>query len=151
MTLQSTLLATLTIEVADNYVVGETPAGFRRVAVFAGGTFVGPRINASILAGSTDAVLRRHDSAIHPDVRMMLRTDDDALILVTYRGVRHGPPDVMEQIARDEPVEPHTYYQRAAMFFETGAARYDWLNRIVAVGTGRRVPGRMIYDVYEIL
>ncbi|MEI6301188.1 MAG: DUF3237 domain-containing protein [Betaproteobacteria bacterium] len=151
MSLKYEFLATLTIEVAESYVLGETPAGWRRIANFAGGTFVGPRINGKILPGSADAVLRRQDNAIQPDVRLTLRTDDNAHVWVTYRGIRHGPQDIMDKIARDEPVDPGDYYQRSSLYFETGAARYDWLNRIIGIGTGRRIPGQMIYDVYELL
>ena len=151
MSLKTQFLATLTIEVAENHVLGETPAGFRRIAVFAGGSFVGPRINAVIASGGSDAVLRRHDQAVQPDVRMTLKTDDGAFVFVTYRGLRHGPAEVMERIARNEDVRPDEYYQRNAMFFETAAPNYDWLNRIIAVGTSRRVPGKMIYEVYEVL
>ena len=151
MSLKFEFLATLTIEITESYVLGETPAGSRRIAPFSGGTFVGPRINGVILPGSADALLRRNDQAIQPDVRMTIRTDDDAYVWVTYRGIRHGPPEVMERIAREEPVQPEEYYQRSALFFESGSARYDWLNRIIGIGTGRRIPRLMIYDVYEIL
>jgi len=151
MTLASTFLGTLRIELADSHIVGDTPAGFRRIDVFRGGSFTGPRIAATILAGGSDALLRRRDDALQPDVRLTLRTDDGALIHVTYRGVRHGPPEVMARIARGENVAPHEYYLRSAPFFETSAPRYDWLNRIVAVGVGRREPDAAIYDIHEIL
>ena len=42
-------------------------------------------------------------------------------------------------------------YLRNAIFFETGAAGYDWLNRIIAVGIGRRTPEAAIYEVHQIL
>lgn len=151
MTLRSEFLGTLRIEIAESHVIGDTPAGGRRVDVFRGGTFKGPRIDATVVSGGSDALLRRRDGAMQPDVRLTLRTDDGALIHVAYRGVRHGPPEVMARIARGEPVEPDEYYLRNAPFFETSAARYDWLNRIVAVGVGRREPGAAVYEVYEIL
>jgi hypothetical protein len=84
-------------------------------------------------------------------VRLTLKTEDGPLVYVTYRGIRHGPADVMARIARGELVEAHEYYLRNAMFFETGAGRYEWLNRIIAVGIGRRTPEAAIYEVYEIL
>jgi hypothetical protein len=37
------------------------------------------------------------------------------------------------------------------MTFETASPKYDWLNRIVAVGVGRREPEFAIYEVFEIL
>lgn len=149
--LKSEFVGTLRIELGESHLVDDTPAGARRIDVFRGGSFEGPRIKAVMLGGGSDALLRRKDGALQPDVRLTLKTDDGALIYVVYRGVRHGPTPVMQRILRGEPVEPNEYYLRNAPFFETGAAKYDWLNRIVSVGIGRREPGLAIYDVYEVL
>jgi hypothetical protein len=35
--------------------------------------------------------------------------------------------------------------------FETGAAKYAWLNNIVSVGVNRPMPGKVAYRVYRIL
>jgi hypothetical protein len=32
-----------------------------------------------------------------------------------------------------------------------GAANYDWLNRIFAIGTGRRPPEGPVYEIFEVL
>ena len=40
---------------------------------------------------------------------------------------------------------------RTVPIFETGAAAYLWLNKIVAVGTGDRRPQGPVYTVYEVL
>ena len=149
--LKSVFLATLRVELGETHFLGDTPAGWRRIDVFRGGTLVGPRINARILSGGSDSLLRRRDGAMQPDVRLTVQADDGAIIHIAYRGVRHGPAEVMERIARGEQVPPDQYYLRNAPFFETGAARYDWLNRIVAVGIGRREPDCAVYDIYEIL
>ena len=37
-----------------------------------------------------------------------------------------------------------------APLFETASATYDWLNRVLAVGIGRRTPGQVSYTVYAI-
>jgi hypothetical protein len=70
---------------------------------------------------------------------------------MTYRGVRHGPADVMARLAKGESVDPASYYFRTAPVFETAAPRYDWLNRIVSVATGRREASGPVYEVYEVL
>jgi hypothetical protein len=57
----------------------------------------------------------------------------------------------MRRIAGGEEVDPSEYYLRNTPCFETASATYDWLNRIVAVGVGRRLPDRAAYDVFEIL
>ncbi len=151
MTLKFETLGVLSIDMERSHTIGETPAGGRRMAVFAGGQFEGPRLQGTILQGGTDVILTRRDGSFHPDARLTLQTGDGAMILVTYRGIRHGPEAVMQRIAQDLPVDPCEYYQRAVFTFETAAPRYDWLNRIFAIGTGRRVPKHMIYDVFELL
>ena len=151
MSLRSEYLGTLRIEVKESHFLDDTPAGWRRIDVLSSGRFEGPSIKASVVSGGSDALLRRRDGAMRPDVRLMLRTDDGAFLYVTYRGVRHGPPEVMARIARGETVEADAYYLRTAMLFETGAAAYDWLNRIIAVGVGRRLPDAAVYEVHQIL
>jgi len=81
----------------------------------------------------------------------VLRTDEGALIGLTYRGLRHGPADIIAKINRGEPVDPGSYYFRSAVFFETSAQAFDWLNRIIAIGTGHRTPEGPVYDVFEVL
>lgn len=151
MELRSKFLGTLRIVVAETHFLEGTPAGWRRIDVFGGGSFEGPLIKASIVTGGSDALLRRSDDAMQQDVRLTLKTDDNAVIYVTYRGVRHGPPEVMARIAKGEIVSGDEYYLRNAIFFETGAPRYHWLNRCIAVGVGYRAPDAAIYQVHEIL
>jgi len=150
--LSSRPLFTLTIELHPIYDLGPTPAGRRRIVPVSGGKFEGERLRGDILphAGS-DLLVERADGAFQQDVRLALRTDDDALILMTYRGVRHSTPEVAARIARGESVAATDYYLRTVPFFETAASRYDWLNRIVAVAMGERVSGGARYEVFEIL
>ena len=84
-------------------------------------------------------------------MRLALETGDKALIGMTYNGIRHGPKDILDKIARGEVVSPSEYYLRAAPFFETSAPKYNWLNGIVSVATGHRLPTGPIYQVFEVL
>jgi len=151
MSLESRFLATLHIVMGEAHVIGETPSGFRRVRAFQGGSLKGPRIAGHIKAGGSDAWMRGRDAAVRPDVRLVVETDDGACLYITYKGVRHGPAEVMARIERNEPVPDDSFYLRNLVTFETGAPAHDWLNRIVAVGVGRRVPDGVVYDIYEIL
>jgi hypothetical protein len=81
----------------------------------------------------------------------MLRTDDGAAIYMPYRGVRNGPEPVLRRLAAGEPVDPAEYYFRTIIRFETGDARYDWLNDLVAVSVGNRQPSGPIYRVFAVL
>jgi hypothetical protein len=70
---------------------------------------------------------------------------------MTYRGLRRGPPSAIERLARGEAVGPPEFYFRTSVAFETASTKYDWLNRIIAIGTGQRPPEGPIYDIFEVL
>ncbi|MEO8672356.1 MAG: DUF3237 domain-containing protein, partial [Tahibacter sp.] len=150
--LKSRHLFDIAIELHPIQVLGKTPAGERRIIPVSGGSFTGDRLQGEILphAGS-DLLLTRADGSYQQDVRLALRTHDDALILMTYRGVRHSSPDVAARISAGEPVAPSEYYLRTAPFFETAAPHYAWLNTILAIGVGERTPTGATYHVFEIL
>jgi hypothetical protein len=150
--LRSRLLFTLQASLHPVQDVGATPHGQRRIFPVSGGRFEGARLSGTILPNAGgDWLLTRADGSFQQDVRLTLETDDGALILMTYRGVRHAPPEISAKLARGEPVDPSAYYLRTAPFFETGSARYAWLNHIVAVGVGERVPNGAKYEVFEVL
>jgi uncharacterized protein DUF3237 len=131
--------------------VGPTPAGHRRIVVVTGGTFEGPRLRGTVLPGGGDWLVQRSDGSRLLDVRITLRTDDGALIYARYPGLFHGPPDVMERILRGEAVDPAEYYFRVTPLFETAAEKYAWLNRVVAIGLGRRTRSQVAYSVHAVL
>ncbi len=70
---------------------------------------------------------------------------------MTYCGLRHGPADVIARLNRGDAVDPSAYYFRTTPFFHTGSEKYDWLNRIVAIATGRRLKTGPVYEVFEVL
>jgi hypothetical protein len=150
--LRSQPLFTITMQLPPTLELGDTPAGNRRVFTVAGGTFSGDRLRGQVLAqGSSDLLLVRTDGSSQQDVRLILRTDDEALILMTYRGVRHASAEVNARIAAGELVAPSEYYLRTAPFFETSSSKYAWLNTIVSVAIGERTRDGVTYEVYEIL
>jgi hypothetical protein len=150
--IQTRHLFTLTAQVPSIVDLGATPNGHRRIATVTGGRFDGDRLRGTILAApGGDWLLLRPDGATVLDVRLTLETDDQQLIYMTYRGLRHGPAAVMAQLGRGEAVDPASYYFRTTPVFETSAPRYDWLNRIISVATGRREAAGPIYEVFEVL
>lgn len=149
--LRSRHLMDLFIEVAKPIVVGKTPGADRRIGEIKGGRFEGERLRGRVLTSGSDWQTVRDDGAWLLDVRLPLETDDGELIGVTYRGIRHGPPEVLAALARGEAVSPDAYYMRIMPVFETASDRYGWLNRLVAVAQGHRIAGGAIYRVFEIL
>lgn len=150
--LKSRYLFTITMKLPPVFELGDTPAGNRRVFTVSGGEFTGDRLRGEVLPqASSDLLLVRADGSFQQDVRLILRTSDGALILMTYRGVRYASAEVSARIARGERVAPSDYYLRTAPFFETSSAKYSWLNKIVSIGVGERQPDGVSYEVFEIL
>jgi Protein of unknown function (DUF3237) len=119
----------------------------------AGGSFEGPRLRGEVLAGGGDWALFGPDGTMALDVRLTLRTHDDALLHMTYGGRLTTPPelraDMADPVARYQ-VDPARYYFRTTSLFETGAQRYAWLNDIVCVGVGYLVDGGVAYRVCRV-
>lgn len=132
--LQSRHLFTMEATIAP-----EQDLGARKIYNITGGTVRGDRVNGTILPGGGDWVTARPDGTAVLDVRGTLETDDGDLIYVWYRGV----------VAPGE----NGLYWRTTPVFETASEQYKWLNNIVAVGvhTGDIKPGKVAYEVYEIL
>jgi len=146
------MLFTLEISLHPIHDLGGTPLGRRRIVPVSGGRFDGPRLRGEVLPDvGGDWLLQRADGTFQSDVRLALRTDDGALISMTYRGIRHAPPGVSERIARGEEVAPSEYYLRTAAFLETAAPEHRWVNDVIAIGMGRRLPERVIYELFEVL
>jgi hypothetical protein len=149
-TLQSRPLFVLREQVPPLLVVGQTPNAFRRIGVIEGGSFEGDRLSGVVVTGN-DWQSVRNDSCIKLDVRLVLKTTDNALIVMTYQCLRAGPPDVIAKLDKGEAVDPRSYYFRMNPMFETSAPQYDWINRIIAVGVGHRLPDGPLYSIFEIL
>jgi Protein of unknown function (DUF3237) len=147
---QTRPLFALREQVPPLLVVGQTPNAFRRIGIVQGGTFEGERLSGEVVSGNDWQVVRT-DSCIKLDVRLVLRTTDGALIVMTYQCLRAGPPNIIEKLDKGEPVDPRSYYFRMCPMFETSAPKYDWINRIIAVGIGHRLADGPIYSIFEIL
>jgi hypothetical protein len=131
-------------------VVGQTPNAFRRIGVIQGGSFEGERLSGEVVTGNDWQDVRK-DSSIKLDVRLLLKTTDGALIVMTYQCLRAGTPGVMKKLDKGEDVDPMSYYFRMNPVFETSSRKYDWMNRILAVGIGHRLPDGPIYNIFEVL
>lgn len=148
MTLQPLIRAEITLAPAQE--LGETPQGRRRIIGITGGKFTGERLSGRVLPGGADWQVIRADGVADLDARYTLETNDGALIYVRNHGYRHGPAEVLQKLARGEAVDPALYYMRTTPRFETGDARYSWLNRIICVATGARRPAAVELEVFEV-
>ncbi len=149
--LQTRPLFVLRLKVAPIQDLGMTPGGGRRLGVVTGGAFEGDRLSGSVLAGGADWQGVHSDGTTTLDVRLPLETDDGALIAMRYSGLRHGPADVLARLAAGENVDPADYYFRTTATFETASPAHAWLNRVIAIGTGHRMPDGPVYSLFELL
>jgi hypothetical protein len=123
---------------AERVTVPDGPFGTRVIVTVTSATLEGPRISASMPAGTAagDWLTIRADGSMALDVRLCLRTGDGADIYVSY----HGVGSTVDGVARI----------RSAPRFETGDERYAWLNGVMAVGLGSRTETGVEYDIYAI-
>ena len=124
---------------------GRSPFSERLVGFISGGEFHGERFSGEILPGGGNWPTRerREDGSSRGtfDARAVFRTHDGALIHVTYAGRSRFPADVQADVqAGNWPIDRTRYYMRITPQFETSDPRYDWLNELVAVGYGERMP-----------
>ena len=150
--LKSTPLFDISITVDPPQDLGATPLGMRRIVPVTGGSFKGERVSGIVMPNAAaDWILVRTDGSIQLDVRLTLKTDDGELIYMNYRGIRNSSPEVSQRLANGELVDPSEYYFRTAPVFETGAVKYAWMNNIICVAVGTRVPTEVRYKIFEIL
>jgi hypothetical protein len=91
-----------------------------------------------VKADAVPGIVGRPDGSSVLDLRAVLQTDDEQKVSMTCRGIAYPTPG-------------GPLHARILPLFETGSARYAWLNNVVAVGVLRPVPGKISYRVYEIL
>lgn len=136
------------IEVGPVQDVGVTSKGIRKMIPILGGTFAGPEMEGVILPGGADWQLVRPDGVAEIEAHYTMKTNDGVLIYIVNKGYRHGPPDVMEKLAKGIEVAPYQYYFRSSPTFEVEQGKYDWLARSVFVGTGERKKDRVLFRFY---
>lgn len=129
-------LGTLRVETGTRTVIENGPQGTRTIVQVVSGRFEGPRLKAAVQIPAGDWITNRTDGTYRLDVRLTLKTDDDALILVTYNGI--GQTTTAGASLRIAPL------------FETGDSRYTWLTRLQAIGIGERVGTAVKYDLYAV-
>jgi hypothetical protein len=145
------LLMTVRIEVRRPATdVGAGPSGVRQIHDLASGSFEGPKLRGRVLPSGADWLLVGADGVGRLDVRATLETDDGAYIYVQYPGVLVMNDAVRRAVAGGMEMRFGEAYMMTQPRFETGDARYAWLNSLVAVGQGRLLPGGVEYRVYAV-
>ena len=145
-----TLAMTLRVQVGPPTELGDVPRGRRRIIPILGGTFAGPDIRGTVLAGGADWQIVRADGLAELDTRYMLQTDSGKLIYIQNAGIRHASPEITKKLLAGEPVDPSQVYFKTIPTFETSAPELQWLTRSIFVGTGERHPSEVVVRVWRV-
>jgi hypothetical protein len=143
-------LMTLRADLEPPIVIGGGPQGMRTIANVVGGSFEGLRLHGKILPGGGDWFLVDGESVGRLDVRLALETDDGVRIYVQYYGVGVINEKTKTAMETGGTTEFGDTYFMTQLRFETGDARYGWLNRVLAVAEGRLRTGGVEYRVFEL-
>ena len=140
----------LELVVEKAHLPGKTPIGNRRIIRIESGHFDGGQVKGEVIPGGDDWITVREDGTIIQDVRILLRTDDNELIMMSYRGIRTGSKEVLARLDNNEEVDPEQYYFRTNPIFETASEKYDWMNNKIVVSTGKRSDGKVNYSFNQV-
>ena len=142
--------ADLSVQVGPPQEVGHSVHGWRRLIPIVGGSVTGVGWSAKVLPGGADFQLIVNDHLAELDARYCLETDGGDLIFVHNTALRTGTPAHMAQLARGEPVDSAHIYFRCCPRFETASLALAWINERLFVGTGARLPDRVVMRFYEL-
>jgi hypothetical protein len=139
------------VAVGPPQTVGISSHGLRRIVPILGGTVKGPRLSGQVLAGGADHQFVRPDGVLEIEARYTLQADDGTLIMITNRGLRRGPKQVIDKLARGEPVDPASYYFRTVAEFEAPTTgKHAWLNASIFVGVAERQAKAAVIRFFEV-
>jgi hypothetical protein len=84
------------------------------------------------------------------DVRAQLRTDDGADLYIHYTGSLEMNDAVMSAVQADGDTVFGDQYWWTHVRIESGAERYDWVNRTLFIGQGRIATDGIEYEIYRL-
>lgn len=120
------------------------------------GTWVkGPKINGILIPPGGDWLRVLASGAMRLDVRATIKTDDGALIYMSYNGIIQHTPESAERMNKgDLLTSKDVPYFITAPTFQTSSPKYAWLNGIQAINKMVEVKlgegGYVKYDVFVI-
>ena len=120
--------------------IGQGPIGTRMYYEINGGDVVGDRLRGKVLGGGEWALIGP-DGYLRVDVRAQVETHDGAFLYVQYVGLLEMNATVQSAIENGKGTEFSDQHFHTNPRFETGDARYSWVNTTFFIGEGRILPG----------
>jgi hypothetical protein len=149
--LQTKYVFSLAIKIGAAIVAGDFGHGVRRIIPILGGEVRGEGINGTIFPCGADFQTVRPNGFTELEAKYAFEMDDGAIVYIDNVGIRFGPKELLDRIAKGESVDPALIYFRSVPKFETGHEKYRWLMENLFVGVGARHPDRVVIDVHQVL
>ena len=149
--LQTKYVFSLAIKVGAPIVAGDTGHGVRRIIPILGGEVRGEGMKGTIFPVGADFQVIRPNGFTELEAKYAFEMDDCAIVYIENTGIRFGPKQLLDRIAKGEIVDPALIYFRSVPKFETGSEKYRWLMQNLFIGVGARHPDRVEIDVHQVL
>lgn len=119
--------------------------------VRSGGWVKGPKIKGTLLTPTADWLRVMPGGSARVDVRGTIKTDDGALIYITYGGVISDSKESFDRYLKGEVLTADDHYFVIAPTMQTSSEKYAWLNHVQCVGKAAEVKaGENSYVKYDI-
>ena len=149
--LQTKYVFRLAIKIGTPIVAGDFGYGTRRIVPVLGGEVRGEGMNGTIFPCGADFQIIRPNGFTELEAKYAFEMDDGAIVYIENVGIRFGPKELLDRIAKGETVDPALIYFRSVPKFETGAEKYRWLMENLFIGVGARYPDRVELAVRQVL
>jgi hypothetical protein len=140
-------LMTIYLDLKESFATGSV-----RIVDIPGGWVEGPRIKGKIIPPSGDWFRPLASGIGRIGVRLIVQTDDNEIIYVSYNGIQQCSKESDDKLSRGELLKTDDCYFIVAPTFETTSERYGWLNAVQAVGkmTELRRGSHIKYEFFMI-
>ena len=130
----------------------DSPLGPRLVWQITTGRLVGDRIDAELIMPGVDWIRLGPDGIRRQDLRVTLRTKDDAVVMMRYdAAIVRGGDNFLSALENGDETTFDDQYMRMVPQFDTGDSRYSWLMENLFIGEGRLSGRRQIeYTIYRV-
>jgi hypothetical protein len=149
--LQTKYVFSLAIQVGTPIVAGDIGHGVRRIIPILGGDVRGEGMKGTIFPCGADFQTIRPNGFTELEAKYAFELDDGAVVYIENIGIRFGPKELLDRIAKGGNVDPASIYFRSVPKFETGSEKYRWLMENLFIGVGARHPDRVEIDVHQVL
>jgi len=102
--------------------------------VRAGGWVKGPKISGTLITPAADWLRVMPGGSLRLDVRGTFKTDDGALVYITYNGIISRSKEIADRLMKGEVLTSNDHYFITAPTMQTSSAAYSWLNHVQCVG-----------------